>query len=139
MSKSSLKINKTAVGYVRVAYTNGCENSVEHQVECIKEYCHDHKIDLKKIYYDIGFSGNSLDRPGFGKMTSDIVEDNGFDYVVTSDLSRIARKYAVYEDAINALEKLGIELVKAEEYRPMDLSTVLRKIFAKQVKRGGAA
>ena len=45
--------------------------SVENQITLLTEIALQNKFDVVKVYYDDGYTGSNLDRPGFMQMMSD--------------------------------------------------------------------
>jgi DNA invertase Pin-like site-specific DNA recombinase len=60
---------KKAILYARVASTSRDQkpNRLKFQLDCLKVYCQDNKIEILKTYSDIA-SGNNFERTGFQKL-----------------------------------------------------------------------
>ena len=69
---------------------NGDSNSIQNQKRILEQYAIDHRFPNPQFYVDDGYSGASLDRPDFQRMTADM-EDGKIGIIITKDLSRLGR------------------------------------------------
>ncbi len=70
----------------------GESGSIRTQRMMLREYAHEHGLNVVGEYTDDGWSGTNFDRPEFQRMIDDI-EDGRINCVVTKDLSRLGRNY----------------------------------------------
>lgn len=70
----------------------GESGSIRTQRMMLREYAHEHGLNVVDEYIDDGWSGTNFDRPEFQRMIDDI-EDGRINCVVTKDLSRLGRNY----------------------------------------------
>lgn len=70
----------------------GESGSIRTQRMMLREYAHEHGLNVVGEYIDDGWSGTNFDRPEFQRMIDDI-EDGRINCVVTKDLSRLGRNY----------------------------------------------
>lgn len=81
--------------YVRLSREDdkiGTSESIDNQINFLKNYVKKQGWTIYKIYIDDGYTGTNFDRPGFKNLISDI-EKNKIDTVITKDLSRLGRDY----------------------------------------------
>lgn len=71
---------------------HGESGSIQTQRMMLREYAHEHNLNVVDEYIDDGWSGTNFDRPNFQRMINDI-EDGRINCVVTKDLSRLGRNY----------------------------------------------
>ena len=70
----------------------GVSESIDNQINFLKNYAKKHNWDNVTIYIDDGYTGTNFDRPGFKTMIEDI-EAGKISIVITKDLSRLGRDY----------------------------------------------
>lgn len=106
------KTNKIAVGYVRVVTRESTlsDDSIMDQKESIKKYCRKNSVKLRKIFEDIGVSGNDSHRAGLYQLFR-FIRSNRVDMVVCSDLDRLSRNTFEYVVIKSELEKQGVNVV----------------------------
>ncbi len=64
--------------------------SIENQKDILQRYAKDHRFPNPTFFVDDGYSGISIDRPGFQGMLAEI-EAGHVAVVITKDLSRLGR------------------------------------------------
>ncbi len=79
---------------------DGESNSITHQKDILLKYCKDHRFFNPTFFVDDGYSGTSMDRPGFQKMIEE-VENDRVSTVIVKDLSRFSRNSAMAGMYIN--------------------------------------
>lgn len=80
--------------YMRVAHGEPAIDAVDRcamQRNTLMEYAREHGLEVVEKYWDIGFSGNTLERPGLQAMLADHAAGK-FDRVLVVDMSRLTRK-----------------------------------------------
>lgn len=101
------------VGYARLSKDDGSRySSIESQIQLIKEFAKEQKIELVNIYIDDNVSGfiEVKDRPEFSKMLEDI--NNGIaECIIAKDLSRIGRKNRNYTYTTRWLESTWYKFI----------------------------
>ena len=70
----------------------GVSESIDNQINFLKNYAQKQNLTIYKTYIDDGYTGTNFDRPGFKNLISDI-ENKKIDTVITKDLSRLGRDY----------------------------------------------
>ena len=113
---------------------NNDSRSIENQIKTLTNYANEHHFEITNIYYDDGYSGSNLDRPGFQKMIND-AKNKQFNILLIKDLSRLGRKlYQVGTLVEKTLPQMGIRLIAindnydAATYKD-DESVVLRNFL----------
>ena len=113
---------------------NNDSRSIENQIKTLTNYANEHHLEIANIYYDDGYSGSNLDRPGFQKMIND-AKNKQFNILLIKDLSRLGRKlYQVGTLVEKTLPQMGIRLIAindnydAATYKD-DESVVLRNFL----------
>ncbi len=88
------------------------EQTIESQLECLKEYIKNEglKLDEKHVYIDEGYSGTRLERPGLDALRDGAVASE-FQKVVIYSPDRLARRYAYQVIVIEELNKCGCEVI----------------------------
>lgn len=64
--------------------------SIENQIEGLSIYADEHELDVVNVYYDDGYSGGNLNRPGIQNLLKDM-KLKKFDIVLVKDISRLGR------------------------------------------------
>jgi DNA invertase Pin-like site-specific DNA recombinase len=77
---------------------------IEAQMEILSRYANEQGYEELAVYTDNGYSGLSLDRPGFAQMQSDI-DEGIIKTVIVRNVDRISRDKVVLFDWIN--DRLG--------------------------------
>jgi len=104
--------------YSRKSRFTGKGESIGNQVELCKEYvCLHHgkeALDNTFVYEDEGFSGSSLNRPGFKRMMDD-AKKRKFKAIIVYRLDRISRNISDFAGLIEELSRLGIDFTSIKE------------------------
>ena len=82
-------------GYVRLSRDDDYSesDSIQRQMDLIKIIANiELDCELKEFYVDNGYSGTSLDRPGFNKLLDDITQGK-INMIMVKDLSRLGRNH----------------------------------------------
>ncbi len=89
---------KLLIGYYRLSREDdnaGDSNSIINQRKLVKDYI-SHMSDLEEMsfqeFYDDGYSGSSMDRPGIKKVLA-LARENKVQCIIVKDFSRFARNY----------------------------------------------
>lgn len=83
-----------AAGYERLSKEddkNDQSSSIKSQRMIIDSFANFNKINLKKHYFDDGYTGSNFNRPGFQELIRDI-EAGLINCVIVKDLSRLGRE-----------------------------------------------
>jgi len=107
---------KKVIGYIRVSteYQKVKGNSVNNQIQSIKNYCRINELELVKIYEDNGVSGMSNKRIGLNDMF-DNIKNSDIDGLIVYSLSRLGRKLKDVIDFIDVLSKNDIRFISLKE------------------------
>ena len=82
-------------GYVRLSRDDDYSesDSIQRQMDLIKIIVNiELDCELKEFYVDNGYSGTSLDRPGFNRLLDDITQGK-INMIMVKDLSRLGRNH----------------------------------------------
>ena len=82
-------------GYVRLSRDDDYSesDSIQRQMDLIKIIANiELDCELKEFYVDNGYSGTSLDRPGFNRLLDDITQGK-INMIMVKDLSRLGRNH----------------------------------------------
>ena len=81
-----------AVGYLRLSRDDGEDEStsITNQRAIIVDWAQNNGFIITKWYTDDGYSGYSMDRPGFNQLKDDL-NDNKVNVIIVKHLSRIGR------------------------------------------------
>jgi DNA invertase Pin-like site-specific DNA recombinase len=99
-----------AIVYIRVANggrTN--ETAIDKQRKRVREEAHRLGAVVTNEFADVGASGNATKRPGLQALLAH-VDAHRPDYVVCSDLARLARNYQLFEAITDRLKAAGTHL-----------------------------
>ncbi|MHB0997756.1 MAG: recombinase family protein [Armatimonadota bacterium] len=117
-----MTINKVAI-YCRVSTDEQAEaKTINNQVEFAQKYCDLHEISIQDFYMDDGVSGTIAleDRPE-GKRLLDDANSRQFSRVLIYRLDRLGRDPRLILNAIDQLEKTGVQVISMTE--PFDTSS----------------
>lgn len=64
--------------------------SIDNQIKVLSSYAIENKIEIYKIYYDDGYSGSNMNRPGITSLLQD-AETKKFNTLLIKDISRLGR------------------------------------------------
>lgn len=102
-----------AVGYIRVSTLTQAEEgeSLTTQRKQIEAHVALKGWELVKIYEDAGISGSKAEnRPALNQLMGDAGLNGGFQYLVITKLSRLARNTRDFLGIKDELEKLGVSI-----------------------------
>ena len=108
---------RRVAAYCRVStLSEAQEESYETQCAAYKKLIsNDPKLELVKIYGDLGFSGASIrNRPEFQQMLEDC-QNGKIDIVITKSISRFARNLVDCIETVRMLGELGISVLFERE------------------------
>ena len=106
-----------AAAYARVSKDDNENNSIENQIELIKEFVKSMpEINIISERMDNGFSGVNFMRPSFIEMMQDI-EAGKINCVIVKDLSRLGRNYIEVGELIeNIFPRLHVRLIAINDH-----------------------
>jgi site-specific DNA recombinase len=121
---------KRVAAYCRVSTDNQKEEgTIDLQVDAIKDYCQNRKIELVAVFKDEGVSGGLENRPALADLFNFLEKkDAQVDGVIIWKLDRLARDLYIQEHLIKKLEQLGKKLISTKEL-DLDSSDPMRKAF----------
>ena len=107
---------KKVIGYVRVSseMQKVKENSINNQIESIKDYCNRYNYDLHNIFKDEAISGLIKDRNGLNNLIKTIKKEN-IDCIVVYSLSRLGRKLSYVLEFVDYLSKNNVKFISVKE------------------------
>ena len=107
---------KRVIGYVRVSseMQKIKENSINNQIESIKDYCKRYEYDLFDIFKDEAISGLIKDRNGLNMLMETIKKEH-IDCIVVYSLSRLGRKLSYVLDFVDYLNKHKVKFISVKE------------------------
>lgn len=88
--------------YVRLSVTDTDSDSINNQIDILKEYCYINNFNIYDIYVDNGYTGTNYNRPSFNRLINDI-DLKRISIVITKDFSRLGRDYI---ETGNYIEKI---------------------------------
>jgi len=116
--------------------------SISTQKDMLIKYVQDRGWTLTRIYADDGYSGVNFERPDFKAMVKDI-EDGIINVVITKDVSRLGRNYAItgyYTDTF--FPEHGVRFIAVNDSIDSDIENditpfkhVLNEMYAKDISR----
>ncbi|MGM8212218.1 recombinase family protein [Virgibacillus sp. W0430] len=84
-------MTKKAAIYARVATVEQAKGfNIEIQVEHLRSYLNNKGYKKIEVFVDDGYTGNSLSRPGFKRLMSELGE---FEAIAVTNIDRISRNY----------------------------------------------
>lgn len=121
---------KRMVAYCRVSTDNQKEEgTIGLQVDAIKDYCQNRKIELVAVFKDEGISGGLKNRPALADLFNFLEKkDTQVDGVIIWKLDRLARDLYIQEHLIKKLEGLDVKLISTKE-PDLDSKDPMRKAF----------
>ena len=105
---------KKAAAYARYSTSNQTENSIEYQLEKIRQYCADHNIQISATFTDEAQSGTNTDRPGFQAMVA-AAGRREFEAVVIYDVTRGSRDVGDWFTFRKSMMMLGVQVISATQ------------------------
>lgn len=97
---------KTAI-YVRLA--KGAPDTASAQEYFLCAFAKNNLMEVSRIYRDIGFTGDSDDRPGLRAMLHD-AQTGSFRAVLIKDMGRLARDSSLAVDILGHFTRNGVEV-----------------------------
>jgi len=110
--------------YVRVSTSNQAEEgeSLDEQIERLKNFCSYKGWKNLTVYREEGFSGKDMKRPEFQRMMVDVHKGN-INTVIVKKIDRLSRSIIDFENIYKLFETKGVDLVSLQEN--FDTSTAL--------------
>jgi site-specific DNA recombinase len=107
---------KKVIGYVRVSseMQKIKENSINNQLESIKDYCKRYEYDLIDTFRDEAISGLVKDREGLNNLIKSIKKNN-IECIIVYSLSRLGRKLSYVLEFVDYLNKNNIKFISVKE------------------------
>lgn len=122
------------VGYARISDRNNKSESINNQIDLIKEYCKSNDLKIDKIYIDNGYSGINEDREGLRNLKSDI-ELGKVTMLIVKDISRIGRDTFNTSYIVNEyLVKYNVTLISLDECYDesfINIKSILNEYYVK--------
>ena len=121
--------------YVRVSKDTQ-ENSIDTQLELLKNYCKYKELNIDETFIDFGKSGGSVKgRDEFNKMMN-LVEGGNVSKIITTSLSRFSRNTMDLLNSVDTLKDYNTDLIVLKEnisslYDPIGMFfiTILGSIY----------
>jgi len=106
---------------------------VEKQKKSIEDYINKYnRLDEKKYYIDLGYSGLNFNRPAFKELVSDI-EKNEISYIYVTNFSRISRKTDDLSDFMDKkLKSKKVKLISV--FNNGNFSNIHKEVLRKCLK-----
>ncbi|NQV93360.1 recombinase family protein [Candidatus Kaiserbacteria bacterium] len=105
------KTTKLIAMYARVSTSHQEEEqTIENQMNAMKEYIEGKGYTVVRVYKDEGWSGDSLIRPALDRLRQD-AKDKIWEGVLIYDPDRLARRYSYQELVSDELREAGIEVM----------------------------
>lgn len=92
--------------YIRAARKEKMEdgaNTYQQQRSALEAYAKEKGLEVVEQYYDLGYSGNSADRPGLRSLIEGYAVGR-FDAVLTIDLGHLSRKAIPFPFVVETLK-----------------------------------
>lgn len=103
-----------AAAYARYSTDHQQRNSIEYQLDAIRDYCREHSITITATYVDEKETGTNTDRPGFQAMMR-AAERGEFAAVVIYDVSRGSRDVGDWFTMRKRLMMLGVQVISTTQ------------------------
>ena len=124
---------RKGAAYIRYSNSQQDNNSVEIQLQAIKEYAKENNIDIVKIYED-GTGANATERNQFESMIKDSNLDS-FDVVLVQKIDRFARNTMDFLNYEKELNDNGVNLIAVEQpFGNSPAEKVSRKIMIAMIQ-----
>ncbi len=108
---------KNACAYIRVSNDDKPENSMDNQLNRIKERADKEGLKIVKVYSE-AISGATIEkRPEFQKMMREI---RNYNYVIVWELDRLGRNFIETMQTLTDLKKMGIQVISTKENINLD-------------------
>jgi len=128
-------MDKMTCLYVRVSKDTQ-ENSIDTQLELLKNYCKYKELNIDETFIDFGKSGGSVKgRDEFNKMMN-LVEGGNVSKIITTSLSRFSRNTMDLLNSVDTLKDYNTDLIVLKEnisslYDPIGMFfiTILGSIY----------
>ena len=144
---------KLLIGYYRLSREDdnaGDSNSIINQRKLVKDYI-SHMSDLEEMsfqeFYDDGYSGSSMDRPGIKKVLA-LARENKVQCIIVKDFSRFGRDYIGVGDYLEQVfPLLGIRFISlnnnydSKEYigktmgLDMAINNLVNNLYSKDISK----
>src|ERR1017187_7065008 len=110
------EIKRRACGLIRVSTEEQARGGygLKFQEEDIRKFCERNNLELLKVFRDEGYSGSTVDRPGFKEMM-EWGADHRFDVLVVWKLDRLFRDTKLTLQTVDALATVNVEFRSVQE------------------------
>lgn len=123
--------------YYRAARRNNDTNLyLDNQMYQLLHYAQQHDIDSYVLYADNGFSGTTLDRPGFQKLWANI-HDHRIHTVIVRSLDRISRNMFDNVQFIEDASKHGVSVISIAEGCDLLANCKIYSALVRSFEKGG--
>lgn len=113
---------KMIVGYCRCASTrDGDAKAVDEQRKKLERFAKERNIVIDRFYVDVGWSGNTIERPAFKRLMQ-ACKDGKVGTLIVPDFVRIARDTTLMLLTIAQLKRLGVEVISIMPHDQESLS-----------------
>ncbi|MEK6558022.1 MAG: recombinase family protein, partial [Candidatus Margulisiibacteriota bacterium] len=117
------------VSYSRVSTVNQKdEGTIQLQLNEIRDYCLENKLELIEAFNDDGVSGGLKSRPALVNLLNYLEANPKIEAIVIFKLDRLARDLYIQEHLIKKFELLGKRLISIKEPN-LDSGDPMRKAF----------
>lgn len=110
--------------YVRISTGH---QSVDLQLQALRDYCKSRGWEIVKVYEDKGESGKSESRPAFDEMMQDAARGR-LDTVLVFRCDRFSRSVRHFVNTLHALEQMGVGFVSVNEGIDLTSDNPLTKV-----------
>lgn len=116
--------NRRCALYVRVSTSNQAEEgeSLDEQVERLKNFCKYKGWKNFIVYREEGFSGKDMKRPEFQRLMVD-VHKGKLNTVIVKKIDRLSRSIIDFENIYKTFDEKGVDLISIQEN--FDTSTAI--------------
>ena len=100
--------------YARYSTDHQQHNSIEYQLDAIRQYCAENQITITATYTDEAETATNMDRPGFQAMVA-AAERGEFEAVVIYDITRGSRDVGDWFTFRKTMLMLGVQVISATQ------------------------
>lgn len=134
--------------YVRTAtkQMNAKANSIDRQIESLKEYAEKKGDEILAVFSDAGYSGMNKQRPGL-QAVLDLARKEKPDYLLVTSLDRLYRDSKQLFEVYLELQDMNVAIQELSQPERVGLREVLmtaafasysRELMSKKIKKGMA-
>jgi len=118
--------------YVRISTSNQIEegNSLDEQVQKLKDYCSYRGWKSSIVYRDEGFAGNDLVRPAFFRLVDDI-QHGKINTVLVTKIETLLLSLMDFEYICKTFLEKGVDIISLNDN--FDTSTAIGRSFVRMI------